>query len=295
MSEYYWDNKIEYLKNTRWLYYNDDYLQFLVQFVWKIDKPLSVIDYGCGFGYLGLKLLPLLPKGSTYTGLDKGETLINEAKTIFSQLPYDTEFITCDIEDVVLERKYDIALSHAFLLHMDDSVKILQKMIESVLDGGRIICFEPHWIGNMANYHVEGVEQSEIIKLGVLQRLFEQDHIRTGKDGNIGMRLPIVMSQLGLTNVECRMSDKVNFLDQNLDSARKNILYHSLKEEGIGQDPGDSVEVTKCLSTRGITQNEAKAQYEAELTLSKVFDEESWLTYAASMKISFGTVRREGG
>jgi 2-polyprenyl-3-methyl-5-hydroxy-6-metoxy-1,4-benzoquinol methylase len=172
MSEYYWDNKIEYLKNTRWLYYNDDYLQFLVQFVWKIDKPVSVIDYGCGFGYLGLKLLPLLPEGSTYTGIDKGETLINEAKEMFSQLPYHTEFITCDIEDIVLERKYDIALSHAFLLHMDDSVKILQKMMGSVLDGGRIICFEPHWIGNMANYYIEGIEQSEIIKLGVLQRLF---------------------------------------------------------------------------------------------------------------------------
>jgi hypothetical protein len=33
MSEYYWDNKIEYLKNTRKLYYNDDYLEFLVKTV----------------------------------------------------------------------------------------------------------------------------------------------------------------------------------------------------------------------------------------------------------------------
>lgn len=53
MSEYYWDNKIDYLKNTRWLYYNDDYLQFLVRDVWKVSRPVSMIDYGCGFGYLG--------------------------------------------------------------------------------------------------------------------------------------------------------------------------------------------------------------------------------------------------
>lgn len=53
MSDYYWDDQIEYLRNTRWLYYNDDYLE--------------------------LKLLPLLPEGSTYTGLDKGKELIKQA------------------------------------------------------------------------------------------------------------------------------------------------------------------------------------------------------------------------
>ena len=132
MSEYYWDNQIEYLRNTRWLYYNDDYLAILVQSVWKINKPIRIIDYGCGFGYLGLKLLPLLPEGSTYTGIDKGVDLINKAKEIFSNLIYDTEFIACDIEDIELERKYDIAMSHAFLLHMTDSKRILKKMINSV-------------------------------------------------------------------------------------------------------------------------------------------------------------------
>ena len=72
MEEYYWDTKIEYLRNTRDLYYNDDYLSFLVNTVWRIDRPVRMIDFGCGYGYLGLKLLPMLPKGTTYTGLDKG-------------------------------------------------------------------------------------------------------------------------------------------------------------------------------------------------------------------------------
>lgn len=66
MSDYYWDDPIEYPRNMRWLYYNDDYLEFLVQRVWKIEKSVDIIDYGCGYGYLGLKLLPLLPEGSTY-------------------------------------------------------------------------------------------------------------------------------------------------------------------------------------------------------------------------------------
>ncbi|MEH7458669.1 methyltransferase domain-containing protein, partial [Bacillus sp. JJ1127] len=93
MKDYYWDNKLEYLKNTRDLYYNEDYLGFLVNSVWKISKPVHIIDYGCGYDYLGLKLLPLLPIGSKYTGIDKGEQLVNEAKKLFQELPYESEFI----------------------------------------------------------------------------------------------------------------------------------------------------------------------------------------------------------
>ncbi|MEO2203919.1 methyltransferase domain-containing protein [Paenibacillus pabuli] len=292
MSEYYWDSKIEYLRNTRGLYYNDDYLQFLVQSVWKITNPVSVIDYGCGFGYLGLKLLPLLPEGSSYTGVEKGEELIKEAREMFSNVPFQTEFMSCDIEQLDVEEKYDIAVSHAFLLHMNNSAVILQKMIESVKDQGKVICFEPHWIGNMANCNLDGVEQSRIVKLGVLQKLFENDYSRTGKDGNIGIRLPILMSQLGLQNVECRMSDKVNFLDQNMEMEGKSSLFNSLREEGIGQEPGDSDEIINSLVSRALQPEEASEQFEAELTFSKRFNQESWLTYAPSMKISFGTIRR---
>ncbi|MEJ3718150.1 class I SAM-dependent methyltransferase [Paenibacillus polymyxa] len=274
------------------MYYNDDYLEFLIQKVWKINKPVKIVDYGCGFGYLGLKLLPLLPNGSTYTGIDKGRELIKRANEIFSKLSYDTEFIECDIENVELEKKYDIAVSHAFLLHMPNPKSILQKMVDFVEDNGMVICFEPHWIGNMANYYLDGIEQSNVIKLGILQELYERDHKRTGKDGNIGIQLPIMLSQLGLRNVGCRVSDKVNFLDQNIDVESKNMLYSALREEGLGQEPNGVSEVLNNLLSRGLNETEAQKQYEAEATFSKEFSDESWLVYAPNMKISFGTVQR---
>lgn len=70
--------------------------------------------------------------------------------------------------------------------------------------GGKIICFEPHWISNMASYLLDGEKQSEFIQLGVLQKLFESDTQRNGKDGNIGMKIPIYLSELGvkILNVE---------------------------------------------------------------------------------------------
>lgn len=232
----------------------------------------------------------MLPNGSTYTGIDKGMELIDQANKIFSKLPYDAKFIGCDIENVELEKKYDIAVSHAFLLHMPNPKSILQKMVDCVQDNGMVICFEPHWIGNMANNYLDGIGQSNVIRLGILQELYERDHKRTGKDGNIGIQLPIMLSQLGLRNVGCRVSDKVNFLDQNMDLESKNMLYSSLNEEGLGQEPNDVSKVLNNLLSRGLNETEAKKQYEAEATFSKEFSDESWLVYAPNMKISFGTV-----
>lgn len=252
-----------------------------------------MIDFGCGYGYLGLKLLPLLPKGSTYTGIDVGAKLLNEARELFDQLPYETEFIQADIQNVVLERTYDMAICHSFLLHVPNPIDILQKMIDCVVDGGKIITFEPHWISHSANFHFHGHLQSKSFHLGLLQKLFEQDASVSGKDGNIGMKIPVYLSQLGIKNIECRVSDKVNFLHPNMNADHKIDLYRRLIESGYADTPSEDKEAcVNSLIERGATRSEAELQYENELFLAKEFNIESYLTYAANMKITFGHVIR---
>ncbi|MES5894418.1 MULTISPECIES: class I SAM-dependent methyltransferase [Bacillus cereus group] len=292
MEEYDWNSKLTYLKNTRDLYYNDDYLSFLVNTVWKISEPVHIVDYGCGYGYLGLVLLPLLPNGSKYTGIDSGKALIAEARELFRALPYEAEFIEGDATEIDLENKYDIAICHAFLLHMSTPKTMLEKMIHSIKEGGRIICFEPHWMSNMSSYVLEGENQSEIIQLGVLQKLFERDTQRNGRDGNIGMKIPMYLSELGVKNIECRVSDKVNFLDSNLNQNDKQGLYNSLKEEGIASNPGEKQQFIDRLMSRGLTFAEALAQYEAELRFFEVFHIHASLVYAPNMKITFGEIKK---
>ncbi|PGK35133.1 methyltransferase [Bacillus anthracis] len=290
METYDWNSKLTYLKNTRDLYYNDDYVSFLVNTVWKISKPVHIVDYGCGYGYLGLVLMPLLPEGSKYTGIDSGERLLAEARELFRLLPYESEFLKGDATEIELNDKYDIAICHAFLLHMNSPKTMLQKMMHSVKKGGKIICFEPHWISNMSSYVLDGEEPSEIIQLGILQKLFECDTKRNGKDGNIGMKIPIYLSELGVKNIECRVSDKVNFLDSNMNHNDKQRLYHSLKEEGVSGNLGDKQQFIERLMVRGLTYDYALAQYEAELQFFKAFHIHSSLVYAPNMKITFGDI-----
>lgn len=292
MEEYYWDTQLEYLKRTRDLYYNDDYLGFLVNNVWKISRPVHIIDFGCGYGYLGLKLLPLLPKGSKYTGIDKGQQLIDQAIKYFHNLPYETEFFVADSNEVELENKYDIAVCHAFLLHMSKPKEMLRKMVNSINNDGRIICFEPHWISGMASYKLDGYEQSQLVPLGILQRLFEESSTRTGNDGNVGARVPQYLSELGVKNIECRVSDKVNFFYSDMSQEDKQKLLHSLKEEGVGGKPINKEQFIESLIKRGVTYNEAQEQYDAELLFSQVFNMDSSLIYAPGMKITFGEIKK---
>ncbi len=290
MKTYDWNSKLTYLKNTRDLYYNVDYVRFLVNTVWKITKPVHIVDFGCGYGYLGLLLMPLLPGGSKYTGVDSGETLLAEARELFRLLPYETEFLEGDATEIELNDTYDIAICHAFLLHMSLPKTMLQKMMHSVKSGGKIICFEPHWISNMSSYFLDGENQSEIIRLGTLQKLFENDTQRSGRDGNIGMKIPMYLSEFGVENIECRVSDKVNFLDSNMHHHGKAKLYHSLKEEGIAGNPGDKQQFIGRLIDRGLTYDDALAQYEAELRFFKAFHIHSSVVYAPNMKITFGEI-----
>jgi SAM-dependent methyltransferase len=233
------------------LYYNDDYLQFLIRTVWKITTPVHVIDFGCGYGYLGSKLLPILPEGSKYTGIDAGVKLIDHARDIFKDTPYTTEFIVGDIQKMNIDPKYDISVCHAFLLHVGNPKQVLQKMINCLVDQGRIICFEPHWISTMANYNLDGYDLSDVAQLGLLQKLFERDALHNGKDGNIGIKVPIYLSQLGVRQIECRVSDKVNLLDPNSETDRSEDLYNSLKEDGFGADPGGEEKFIENLVNRG--------------------------------------------
>lgn len=293
MSEYYWDTKLDYLKTSRYLYFNDDYLEFLIYKVWGFTNPIKIIDFGCGLGYLGLKFLPLLPKGSTYIGIDKGEKLIEEAKKIFSKLPYDTEFIVSDVEQVQLwEMKYDVAICQALLLHLPNPKEVLLNMINCVKNNGKIICIEPHWNSCMANFYIDELEEFKSINLGLLQKLYRMDKNRTGKDGNIGIKLPVYMRELGLKNVNSRVSDCVRYLNPDLCLEDRELLYNLLCNEGFGSICNNSDSAVKGLVNRGLTIEEAQEQVESENYISRCFREKGLeynTIFAPTMIISYGT------
>ena len=99
----FWNQKQEYLLRSRKRYWNHDYIRFLISRVWKIDQPISVLDCGCGYGFLGLLLLPYLPEKSTYTGIDFAEDLIKKGKALFESQKLEADFL-CENVLIILSK-----------------------------------------------------------------------------------------------------------------------------------------------------------------------------------------------
>ena len=292
-----WDDKFDYLKLTRSLYLNIDYLQFLVEKVWKITKKVDVVDFGCGYGYLGLVLMPLLPEGSTYTGVDISEELINKGREIFKSVPFNHKFIVSSAKGVPeKDDTFDIAICNSVLMHIPDPDAVLTEMKRITKNDGMIISCESNWNAVNALMYIDGIRKSEITDLGFLQILFERVHEKTKTDGNIGMKMPVIMARNNIKNIQARISDAVRIILADEKNEEQDSIYTSLQSDGFGTELNEEQKAGKInwFMELGFSREEATEYLEKEIKLNEIFRNRSELNmvYAAAMTFCFGNVRK---
>ncbi|MDR7857848.1 methyltransferase domain-containing protein [Tissierella sp.] len=253
-----WNGALEYLKKSRYSWWNEDYLEFLIEKVWKITEAVSVIDFGCGIGFLGEILLPLLPEGSSYTGVDIGDKLLEEAKRIFEDKKYETHFIYADVCDFETEKKYDIAISQAVFQHIENPIPVLERMKDSVVEGGLVIAMDVSRDMNSSALYIDGFDYSKLNLLGIEQKLRRNILEETNKDFEIGLKLPVHMKKIGLKNVDIRLNDYVQCFD-SIDSdyiEQYEAFTTGQYEKLFTEDMKDSF--IKNIVSKGLTQEEAE-------------------------------------
>ena len=292
-----WDDKFDYLKLTRSLYLNIDYLQFLIEKVWKITKKVDVIDFGCGYGYLGLVLMPLLPEGSTYTGVDISEELIKKGREIFKSVSFDHKFILSSANDVPeKDDTFDIAICNSVLMHIPEPDAVLTEMKRITKNDGMIITCESNWNAVNALLYIDGIKKSKITDLGFLQILFERIHEKTKTDGNIGMKMPVIMARNNIKNIQARISDSVRIILADEKNEDQDSIYTSLQSDGFGEELSDEQKSKKInwFMELGFSEEEATKYLEKEIKLNEIFRnrDELNLVYAAAMTFCFGYVSK---
>lgn len=258
------------LYKNRKYFWNDDYLNFLVNNIWKVESSVDVIEFRCCNGYLGQQLLDILPKGSTYTGIDN-EYFTDKAKFEF-QNTNNTKFIISDIYSFETVKKYDIAIIQAGLRHMNRPMEVLKKMIASVKKGGLIICIDVNREFENDGLYIDDLDYNYLCTAFDFHKLWQKELDCEGRDYAIGMRMPFYMRQLGLHDVDVRMNDKAWFVNPD----RKD--YEQVVHDFIDiHDLGKSFRISDCENTieffmnRGVDRAQAEDYIKIQAQLAEYF------------------------
>lgn len=287
--EHNWDKELQFLINVRKDWCNSDYVEFLIDKVWKITKPINIVDFGCGYGYLCDLIMPLLPEGSTYTGIDKSKELLNFAEKHLSSYSFDVELVCSDLNEYIPVKKYDLAISQAVLRHIPQPINILKKIKESVVDDGWVICFEGDRPIEDAGFYSSDIDYREMSQSVLFQKKWSHEANNGGRDYRTGIKIPQYMQQIGLKDIGVRMNDAVKFINP-LDSE-----YES-KFEAFAECKGyysilNNKESETCRNSEGLTSSEQQEFNQNERNIAETILKnkgKGFILQAPCILISYG-------
>lgn len=292
----FWNQKLEYLLRTRKNYWNDDYARFLVSQVWKVDRPVSVLDCGCGYGFLGLLLLPLLPEGSTYTGIDFAEDLIQKGKSLFAQQGMKASFLCKNVMEHSAEDQFDFVTCQAVLRHLDDPTVFLQKMITFAKPGGTVVCIDANREFECCGLYVDGMDYQELCRHEGLEKKWRAELTMQGRDYAVAIRTAHVMQKLGLVDVDVRMNDKVEFVtvqSDDYEGTKNDFIAYNDWTSGISGKKRD--ELILHLMTHGLSRGEAEDYCNRNAKIADFFSDHptAGYTFMKGKMISYGKKAEE--
>lgn len=288
----YWKKRISYIKHKRKGFWNTDYLQFLIDKVWCIDKPVRVLDCACGFGFLGLMLLPLLPEGSTYTGIDLTEEMVEEGRKLFAAEGLEAKFILDDIFNVAPTEKYDLAISQAVLRHVNNGEAFLQKMAEFLDDGGLLVSMECNREFEEDGLYIDGLNYAYLCEHEGMSKLWKREYLMQNRDYSIAMKIPHFMRKLGLKNIDVRMNDRVTFLapeQPDYQQTMQNIMEADHWE--VENSAEETEKQIQYFMNHGMTRKNAEDYFRKQNTIARHLREhegEVSLTRFIGVMISYG-------
>ncbi len=173
-TEEYWGERLDYLRRTRDTFWNVDYMEHLVNDVWCIHEPVKVLEFGCGYGFLASLLMPLLPEGSTYSGIEQSKVLIEEAEAFLQGSSFPVSLINDDFYEHSISKKYDICITQVVLRHVNEPERVLQLMHQSVKKDGMVICIDVNREIEADGLYVEGMDYFQLCEGNGMRKLWKK-------------------------------------------------------------------------------------------------------------------------
>lgn len=292
----YWEERADYLLRTRKTMVNQDYMAFLVERIWRIQEPVKVLDCGCGLGFLASVLMPLLPPGSTYHGVDLSQNLIAEGRRLLQQADWGSApgQITMECGDVLESEicdTYDLVICQAVLRHIGQPVKFLEKMRQACRIGGLVVCIDVNRELESDGLYIQGMDYARLCERGGFPAMWKMELEKQDRDYAIGIRLPLLMEQLGLQKVQCRMNDRVNIISPGQEDYPEKLQDLMLTRGWTEDMEAGEKETVNRFMNHGMTRAEAedycRKQREIREHLIRC-REDAGIVTAGGLMISYG-------
>jgi SAM-dependent methyltransferase len=227
----------EMLVNQRKYLWYEDTLDKLA--VWMgLRQGITAVDVGCGLGYLGFTYWKYFGNGGYYHGLDESANLLADAGKLAAEWAVGgrADFVIGNANALPFPDDFaDWTMCQTLLMHLADAEGALREMVRITKPGGLIMCKEPDNVSAelMKGYSSlpELTLEEEILSLKVTL-LCHKGRLKLGRgDNSIGARISILMTRLGLVDVDIRLNDRVYHVEPPYESPMEQHWMEMLKKD----------------------------------------------------------------
>ena len=99
----------------------------------------KILDIGCDEGYI----IPYLPKGIEYFGVERDPVVLSRAKEKYPQYDFLQMDVSTDTIRQMEQGSFDTILMTAVIEHLDNPIGILEELHSKLTEQGRIIMTSP--------------------------------------------------------------------------------------------------------------------------------------------------------
>lgn len=215
-SEDYWREMLVYQRKMMW---REDTFAMLPEWL-ELRPGMVMVDVGCGRGYLGYTFWEYFGAGGHYVGIDNDPKLLDEARTLAEKWAVGGEatFLEASSHSLPLPSDYsDWVTCQTLLMHLERPEDAVAEMVRVARPGGLISCFEPDNVNpamgrlfsSIPEYPIE--EHLLYAKINLIRL---QGRIKMGLgDYSIGPRVPHMLKEHGLVDIDVRLNDKPHYLE----------------------------------------------------------------------------------
>ena len=143
--------------------------------------------------------------------------------------------------------------------HINEPQKFLQKMIAQTKSGGMVIAADVNRELESDGLYIDGLDYHELCRRDGFRKVWEKELACQGRDYAIGMRLPIMMQQEGLTDVDVRMNDKISFVLPKIENYEEKVVSFLEANQWEGKTSiQEEEELVQSFINHGMDREEAE-------------------------------------